>query len=106
MEPSVVVVYQGTNDPAFTAQQYRDYLALIRSAYPAARIAAIAPYQRPAHVLPIRAAVEALTDPLICFLDYSSAFDAADTGDGSHFNLGGASRMSHRLAGDIRERMI
>ena len=100
--PAIVVVHQGTNDAAFTASQYQTYLAAIRSAYPAARIFAIVPCLKTTHADPIRAAVTALADSRVFFLDYSDAFRAADTSDNVHFNPGGAISMGIKLASDIR----
>ena len=102
-KPRVVIVYQGTNDGSITTNQYQTYLSTIRTAYPAAWIFAVVPYQKPAHITPIQAAVTNLADGKIVYRDYSAAFTVnTDTSDGTHFNPGGAVRMAAKLAGDIR----
>ena len=101
--PDLVVVYQGTNDSAFSTAQYQAYLSAIRAAYSNAWIVAIVPYLRPAHAVPIRSAVDTLADPRIRFLDYSAAFRDTDTSDGLHFNPAGALAMGQRLVDDIRD---
>ncbi len=98
--PETVVIYQGTNDAAVTPDQYAAYLRIIRAAYPAARLVAIAPNRTP-HAPAIRAAVAAVADPRVAFLDYSAAFPEEDTNDGIHFNPGGAIHMGLRLADDL-----
>jgi lysophospholipase L1-like esterase len=105
-KPEVVVVYQGTNDGAFTAGAYQEYLAVIRRAYPRACIFAVVPFAKANHAPAIRTAVTGLGDPQIFFLDYSLAFNAAtDMSDGLHFNPTGAAKMGARLAGDIRKQL-
>ena len=97
------MVYHGTNDAAFTARQYGAYLQTIRRAYQAALIFAVVPNRKIEHLAPIQAAVEALADARVVFLDYSTAFQDDDTNDYIHFNPGGAVHMGMKLAGDIQQ---
>ncbi|MDD5708106.1 MAG: hypothetical protein PHR35_19485 [Kiritimatiellae bacterium] len=101
-EPKVVVVYHGTNDGNLTPELYRDFLRLIRNAYPHADLFAVCPHTRKNFASIIRAAVTAGGDR-VWFLDYSEGvITPADTVDGCcHLNPSGALRLAVRLAGDI-----
>lgn len=100
--PAVVVIYHGTNDPAFSAAQYGDYLQTIRAAYPDAELLALCPHGRPDLAAPICSAVES-AGTHIRFRDYSQGVIApADTVDGCHLNPTGALRLAVRVANDLR----
>jgi len=101
VQPRIVVIYHGTNDKAFTEEQYHGYLRVIRSAYPRADIFAICPHTKAHFASPIRAAAHQAGDH-VWFCDYGSGVIAPeDTSDGCHLNPGGAMRLAVRLAGDI-----
>ena len=103
-KPRVVVVYHGFNDTTFSAATYQAFLTTIRTAYPAAWIFAVVPFQvTGTRQTSIQTAVANLADPRIVYLDYSTAFTVnTDTSDATHFNPGGAVRMAAKLANDIR----
>jgi len=102
--PKVVVVYHGSNDGAFTPEQYQSYLATLRAAYPDAQLFAVVPHRANRHAPAIQAAVRAMADRGTNFLDYSDAISLPDLSDGLHLNPGGAVRLGLRLANDIQAR--
>lgn len=101
VQPRIVVIYHGTNDPSLTEEQYHAYLRVIRTAYPRADIFAICPHAQARFASPIRAAAHQAGDH-VWFFDYSSGvITPEDTSDGGHLNPSGALRLAVRLAGDI-----
>ncbi len=101
-QPVVVWIYQGTNDTSFSQAQYQTYLTTVRAAYPSAFIFAVVPYNvTDTRKTAIQSAVSALADAKVFSLDYSTAFSASDTADGTHFNPGGAVKMGMKAASDI-----
>ena len=100
--PEVVVVNEGTNDVAASSAQfepaYQAYLAEIRSAYPAAWILAMRPFNG-THAADIQAAVTALADARIDYVDTTNWLTAADFTDGTHPNtVGDAIAAAHLTA--------
>ena len=105
VQPELVVVYQGTNDPGtpLFAERYLPFLKLVREWYPATRIFAVVPHNQGRHAEAIKSAVGKMCDARIHFLDYATGVLAlADTSDGCHLNPGGAVRLGVRVATDIR----
>lgn len=106
VQPEVVVIYQGTNDPVAAPlfqESYAPFLRLVREAYPAARILAICPHHQGRYAGAIGDAVSRVRDPRTHFLDYSAGVIAPeDTADGCHLNPGGAVRLGVRVATDVR----
>jgi lysophospholipase L1-like esterase len=87
-QPDVVVINQGTNDGGMPAKDYQPlyarYLAMIRAAYPKAKIAAMRPFNG-AQAAAIKAAVDAAADPNIVYIDTTDWYTGPlhPTADGS-----------------------
>ena len=105
VQPEIVVIYQGTNDPVDAAAyqaRYVSFLRTVRGSRPAARVFAVCPHLQGRYAGAIRSSVAAMDDARIHFLDYSAGVIAAGgTSDGCHLNPGGAVRLGVRLASDI-----
>ena len=97
-QPDVVVVNQGTNDGGMPANDYRPlyarYLALLRAAYPKAKIAALRPFCG-AQAASIKAAVEACQaagDARVYYIDTTGWYN----GD-VHPNVAGSAALAAKL---------
>lgn len=102
VEPVAVVLYYGTNDVSgFTQAQYEALLTAVRTSCPNALIFGVVPYNQSARASTISAAVTAMADSDIIYLNYTSVIVSADTTDGTHHNAGGAVKIATDLASDI-----
>jgi lysophospholipase L1-like esterase len=102
VEPVAVVLYYATNDTSgFTQAQYQALLTAVRASCPNALIFAVVPYNQSARASTISAAVTAMADSNIIYLNYTSVIVSADTTDGTHHNAGGAVKIATDLASDI-----
>jgi lysophospholipase L1-like esterase len=102
-QPDLVVVNQGTNDGGANSQTfsplYLGFLELIRTAYPAAKIAALRPFNG-AHAADISAQVTARRDAgdmNVYYVDTSGWTSGGDFTDGVHPNEAGSVKIASRL---------
>jgi lysophospholipase L1-like esterase len=104
-QPSVVVLYEGTNDVSgITQAQWQVIFTQVRTARPSAMIFAIEPYQESTNDSNLSAAVTAQADSKLFYLNYNSGvYGSSDVAtDGKHPNPGGHSKLGSRLASDIQ----
>ena len=98
--PDMVVVNQGTNDQKYPAEQfqpaYRDYIKLIRQAYPRAFIFCLRPFGG-YHETEIKAAVESLADAKILDVDTTGWLVESDYTDGVHPTAAGHLKAAREL---------
>jgi lysophospholipase L1-like esterase len=107
-KPAVVVIYQGTNDGSITQAAYQTFLGTIRTAYPSAYIFAVVPHNKTGLTTNISAAVTAMADSRIFYLNYSSGVisTTVDQCDSiGHLNPGGCVTLAAKLASDIRTQL-
>lgn len=102
--PQVVVVNQGTNDQMYPSAQfrpaYRNYIAAIRKAYPDATILCMRPFGG-FHEKDTRAAVQALADRKIVYVDTTGWLSNSDYTDGIHPNAEGHLKAAEKLVAFI-----
>lgn len=106
-QPDVVVVNQGTNDGGAAADvfrpAYKKYLALIREAYPKAKIACLRPFGG-AQADNIKAEVKARNDAGdkdVVYIDTTDWLGKDDYTDGVHPNVAGGAKAAERLAKEL-----
>lgn len=106
-QPDVVVVNQGTNDGGMPAAQYQPlyarYLALIREAYPKAKIVALRPFCG-AQAASIKAAVEACHaagDAKVYYVDTAGWYH----GD-LHPNVAGSAGLAAKLVAALKAEVL
>jgi lysophospholipase L1-like esterase len=103
--PRVVFLYYGTNDSTITTSQYQTLLTTVRTAYPQAWIFAAVPVGiTGTRRTNIQAAVAAMADAKILYLDYSGLSVA--TADGTHPNVVGHVTLGAQVAADLRPVVI
>ena len=105
-KPDVVVVNMGTNDARASAEGfaplYRDYIQVIRKAYPAAWILCLRPFNG-THETEIRSAVNKAGDERVRYVDTTGWIEAdKHTTDGVHPNLEGNKVAGEKLAEILR----
>ena len=107
-QPDVVVVNQGTNDHGMPAEQYQalyaKYLALIRAAYPKAKIVALQPFCG-AQAVPIKAAVDARVaagDPRVYYLDTAGWYPTGPL----HPNVTSSAALAEKLVKALQETVL
>ncbi len=105
--PDVVVVNQGTNDLIYSSEQflpaYRDYVKLIRQAYPRAFIFCLRPFGG-FHETDIKSAVGSLADTKIIYVDTTSWLVTSDYTDGMHPSAPGHLKAARELIRVIAKR--
>ena len=98
--PDVVVVNQGTNDQSYPSERfepaYQAYIEQIRKAYPAAAIFCMRTFGG-FHEADIKAAVEAIHDPRIFYVDTTGWLDKSDYTDGVHPSAAGHVKAARQL---------
>lgn len=103
--PKVVVVNQGTNDSIYPSSQfqpaYQSYIAEIRKAYPDAVIFCMRPFGG-FHEKDVRAAVRALKDRKIIYVDTTGWLGKTDYTDGIHPTAKGHVKAAQKLIEVIR----
>lgn len=106
VQPEIVVIYQGTNDPVDTPvfrDHYRRYLRAVRHGRPVAHIVAVCPHLQGRYASAIAQSVAELQDARMHALDYSAdVLEKTDTSDGCHLNPAGAERLARRLTSDLQ----
>lgn len=107
-QPDAVIINQGTNDRGAQATvfkpAYETYLALIRAAYPKAKIIALVPFCG-AHADSIKSVIEEKKkagDHLLYVIDASSWLKAGDYTDGLHPNIEGSTKAAKHLVTALR----
>jgi len=106
IKPAVVVVAGGTNDAAQAISgsvfqtAYSTYLTTIRTAYPNAVIECIVLPSFATYASNISAAVTAKADSRILYHSYGG--QTFTTSDGTHFDVGGATKLASLLAPAIQ----
>jgi len=106
-QPDVVVVNQGTNDSSMPPKDYQPlyarYLALLRSAYPKAKIAALRPFCG-AQADSIKAAVDACHaagDAKIYYIDTTGWYNG-----GVHPNVEGSAVLAAKLVQALKTSVL
>lgn len=106
-QPDVVIVNQGTNEPSMPADEYRPlyvrYLALIRRAYPKAKIVALRPFGG-AQGASIKAAADARNaegDSKVYYIDTTGWYDGP-----IHPNIEGSAAVAEKLVTALKERVL
>ena len=106
-QPEVVVVNQGTNDQGMPANDYQrlysKYLAMIRSAYPQAKIVALRPFCG-AQAGSIKAAVEACQtagDSRVYFIDTAGWYQGP-----LHPNAAGSAALAEKLVTALKKDVL
>jgi protein-S-isoprenylcysteine O-methyltransferase Ste14/lysophospholipase L1-like esterase len=98
--PDVVVVNHGTNDLIYSSEQflpaYRDYIKLMRQAYPRAFIFCLRPFGG-YHETEIESVVESLADTKIIYVDTTRWLVESDYTDGIHPSAPGHFRAAREL---------
>jgi lysophospholipase L1-like esterase len=92
-QPQVVVLNLGVNDETLTTEQYAEYLARIRSAYPSAQLVALTPFAGK-HTDAIEAAAKAAD---ITYIDSTGWITPADCTDGLHPSADGHAKIATHL---------
>ena len=105
--PEVVAVNQGTNDQSYPSERfkpaYQAYIEQIRTAYPGAAIFCVRTFGG-FHEADIKAAVEAIHDPRIFYVDTTGWLDKSDYTDGVHPTAAGHVKVARKLVEQISAR--
>lgn len=108
-QPDMVVINEGTNDGGAAAATFRtgyaQYLTTIRTAYPAAKIVALRPFNG-AQAAPIKAEVDARNaagDMRIYYVDSTGWLGSADYTDGVHPNEQGSAKATQGLVAALKK---
>ncbi|WP_433159809.1 GDSL-type esterase/lipase family protein [Kribbella sp. CA-247076] len=95
-EPDVVVINLGVNDETLEPEQYADLVRRVRTAYPAATIVSLTPFNGK-HNDVIQAAVKSVDDPRLVLVDSTGWITEADTTDGVHPSVSGHRTIADHL---------
>ncbi|MFI5735318.1 GDSL-type esterase/lipase family protein [Kribbella sp. NPDC051587] len=94
--PDVVVVNLGVNDETLTADQYGEYVARVRSAYPSTTVVALTPFNGK-HADTIAAAVKSLDDENVVLIDSTGWITEDDCTDTIHPSAAGHAKIAAQL---------
>jgi len=94
--PDVVIVNLGVNDETLTPEQYAEYVARVRSAYPQTTIVALPPFSGK-HADTIAAAVKSVDDPNVVLIDSTGWITEADCTDDVHPSVAGNRAIADQL---------
>jgi len=106
-QPDVVVVNQGTNDGGMPAKDYQPlyakYLALIRAAYPQAKIVALRPFcgAQEASIKATVDACQAAGDNKVYFIDTTGWYNGP-----IHPNVDGSAELADKLVKALKEQVL
>ncbi|MGC4944549.1 GDSL-type esterase/lipase family protein [Kribbella sp. DT2] len=100
--PDLVVLNLGVNDDSLSADQYADYVRVVRAAYPGSTIVAVSPFSGK-YAEEIAAGVKSLDDPAVHSVPTTGWITEADCTDGLHPSVVGHAKIAERLVPVLRE---
>jgi lysophospholipase L1-like esterase len=106
-QPDVVVVNQGTNEGSMPTNEYQPlyarYLAMIRKAYPKAKIVALRPFcgAQEASIKAVVRACNAAGDSNVYYLDTTGWYNGP-----LHPNVTGSARLAEKLANALQANVL